>query len=459
MQAQIHELGASRSGRSQATKPTTHGRVSIGLGCLTILLLSLLDPDHAGFQVSSSSIKNDNYHTQVLDHSLNLIFNLSNPEPVLNFYNPDSLLSKILIPRPVESKNLSDCRSLFAQHFQSLSTHIDVPLQSNLFVNSRQPPSYSPVPLREIQTWKLDTHTFKASTPLGTKSFENQVFTHDPTAPLRLVLAAHIDSKFFPNPPDNQFVGATDSAAPVAIILEVAKALTPLLDKKLAHDVKLGQAGMTAERITLQIVLLDGEEAFREWSHTDSLYGARELAKKWSEPLRTPTATQKRLRSIDAIDSFILYDLLGSPAPEMHNFFSETGWLFDSFEKVEARLMRKSTFTLFPSIPSLATHLGNNVQQNLRTRKPFFRKRVPGQPIAFGSIEDDHLPFLQEGVPILHLIAAPFPQVWHTIHDDRSALDLQTILEWSLISQVAVVQYLGLETFLDGYLSGRRDEL
>jgi len=440
------------------TRRATH-HLSTALACLTIVL-SLLNYPPASFTVSSSSIKNDNYHAQVLDHSINLIFNLSNPDPVLNFYNPDSLLSKILIPRPVQSKNLSDCRTLFAQHFRSLSTRLEVPPQANLYVNSHDPPSYSPVPLREIQTWTLEEHSFQDSTPYGTKSFVNQVFTHDLTAPQRLVLAAHIDSKFFPHPPDDQFVGATDSAAPVAIILEVAKALTPLLDKKLAHDIKLGHAGMTSQRVTLQIILLDGEEAFKEWSDSDSLYGARALAKKWTEPLRTPTATMKRVRSIDQIESFILYDLLGSPSPEIHPYFAETGWLFDSFQKAEERLMRKSTFNLFSQLQPLANHLNvNNFQQNLEDRRPFFVKRTPGQAVAFGTISDDHLPFLQEGVPILHLIAAPFPRVWHTIRDDRTALDLQTILEWSLISQVAIIQYLGLESFLDGFLSGRRDEL
>ena len=33
--------------------------------------------------------------------------------------------------------------------------------------------------------------------------------------------------------------------------------------------------------VTLQMVFFDGEEAFREWSKTDSLYGARHLAELW----------------------------------------------------------------------------------------------------------------------------------------------------------------------------------
>ncbi|NXN94209.1 QPCTL protein, partial [Rhinopomastus cyanomelas] len=32
--------------------------------------------------------------------------------------------------------------------------------------------------------------------------------------------------------------------------------------------------------VTLQLLFLDGEEAFGDWSPTDSLYGARHLAAK-----------------------------------------------------------------------------------------------------------------------------------------------------------------------------------
>lgn len=32
-----------------------------------------------------------------------------------------------------------------------------------------------------------------------------------------------------------------------------------------------------------------------------------------------------------------------------------------------------------------------------------------------GFIEDDHVPFMKKGVSILHIIAYPFPRVWHTL--------------------------------------------
>lgn len=35
------------------------------------------------------------------------------------------------------------------------------------------------------------------------------------------------------------------------------------------------------KNLGLMLIFFDGEEAFKEWSDTDSLYGSRHLAKKW----------------------------------------------------------------------------------------------------------------------------------------------------------------------------------
>jgi hypothetical protein len=35
------------------------------------------------------------------------------------------------------------------------------------------------------------------------------------------------------------------------------------------------------KELTLQFIFFDGEEAFVKWSDTDSIYGARNLAKVW----------------------------------------------------------------------------------------------------------------------------------------------------------------------------------
>lgn len=37
------------------------------------------------------------------------------------------------------------------------------------------------------------------------------------------------------------------------------------------------------ENVSLMLLFFDGEEAFVDWSETDSLYGSRHLAHKWQQ--------------------------------------------------------------------------------------------------------------------------------------------------------------------------------
>ncbi|KAG0139135.1 hypothetical protein CROQUDRAFT_653776 [Cronartium quercuum f. sp. fusiforme G11] len=369
---------------------------------------------------------------------LSSLLNRTDPATILDFHNPNSLLAQILIPRPVGSANLDHCRDLFRQFFAKVSQTLVVPTSKHLFHSYVPPPAFQPVPVHNITTWHLESHTFSDSTPFGTKTFTNLIFTHDPTAPLRLILCAHIDSKFFPEPPLSDFVGATDSAAPVAIILQIAHALTPLLDAELQDFLEHGPKGETKERVTLQIVLLDGEEAFQEWTHTDSIYGARALAAKWAEPTRTPSVFSKYPNSLDNIQAFILLDLLGAAQPSVPNFFAHsTGWMYEAWQAAEKTLT--TTGLLWPTAGV----------SDAAVPRPFFSTK-PGQASAayFGTVEDDHLPFMAYQVPILHLIASPFPSVWHQLSDNVTALDYPTILAWARIGEVALVEYFGLLKYL-----------
>lgn len=86
---------------------------------------------------------------------------------------------------------------------------------------------------------------------------------------------AHYDSKISPE----GFIGATDSAAPCAVLMHVAKTVEGYLKKVYEEGVSggLGKEGSEDPKreVGVQILLLDGEEAFKEWTDTDSLYGAR----------------------------------------------------------------------------------------------------------------------------------------------------------------------------------------
>lgn len=67
--------------------------------------------------------------------------------------------------------------------------------------------------------WTVEEDSFGSDTPIGPKTFTNVVATLDPKAPRRLVLACHYDSKLVR---EGQFIGATDSAVPCAMMLNLA---------------------------------------------------------------------------------------------------------------------------------------------------------------------------------------------------------------------------------------------
>lgn len=112
--------------------------------------------------------------------------------------------------------------------------------------------------------WNVEEDKFTDSTPIGEISFNNIIVTKDINATNRLVLAAHYDSKYF-EPPNDGFVGATDSAVPCAILMDLAYILDPYFNNRDPDYIST----------TLQIIFFDGEEAFKSWTSTDSLYGSR----------------------------------------------------------------------------------------------------------------------------------------------------------------------------------------
>lgn len=99
---------------------------------------------------------------------------------------------------------------------------------------------------------------------------------------LRLYLWADMSTrKRIAGKADPQFIGATDSAAPCSFMLDLAEAMTPLLQARrdrLRNGTGILRDGFDEEdagETTLQLLFLDGEEAFKDWTNTDSIYGAR----------------------------------------------------------------------------------------------------------------------------------------------------------------------------------------
>lgn len=132
---------------------------------------------------------------------------------------------------------------------------------------------------KTLPKWSITYQNSTSKTPATGDNevpFVNLIMTRDPpwTKPGdvgRLNLVAHYDSKLTPE----GFIGATDSAAPCAMILHAARSVDEALTRKWAAMEVEGAAEGLDEAKGIQIVFLDGEEAFVSWTNTDSLYGAR----------------------------------------------------------------------------------------------------------------------------------------------------------------------------------------
>eukprot|EP01090_Pellita_catalonica_P000920 TRINITY_DN10653_c0_g3_i1.p1 TRINITY_DN10653_c0_g3~~TRINITY_DN10653_c0_g3_i1.p1 ORF type:complete len:336 (-),score=51.36 TRINITY_DN10653_c0_g3_i1:473-1480(-) len=223
----------------------------------------------------------------------------------------------------------------------------------------------------EWGTWSVEEDVFDDDTPYGRKTFRNIIATRNPINPAtqpRYVLAAHYDSKYFEAP--RSFQGATDSAVPCAMILEIIRVLETHGERKEEQDADL------------QVIFFDGEEAFKAWTNTDSIYGSRHLAELWDAQ-----------GGLGNITLFTLLDLIGHSNPRFYSFFENTASYYSNVQRVEREI------------------LGSNVY-------------FPGSRRS--AIEDDHKPFLNRGVPVMHLISVPFPSVWHTDNDNIDNIDWTT---------------------------------
>lgn len=102
--------------------------------------------------------------------------------------------------------------------------------------------------------------------------------------------------------------------------------------------------------MTLQLIFLDGEEAFVEWSRTDSTYGARHLAELWSRqwfPTQSTQAPLELSKELDRIDAFVLLDLLGAARPQItHTVGHGTQSLFSGIENIGKVKFKLTMFCL-----------------------------------------------------------------------------------------------------------------
>ncbi|XP_034025108.1 glutaminyl-peptide cyclotransferase-like a [Thalassophryne amazonica] len=259
--------------------------------------------------------------------------------------------------------------------------------------------------------WTVDLDSFQSPTPRGQVTFTNIIAALAPSAPRRLVLACHYDSKALPpdsRAPGKVFLGASDSAVPCAMILELVTSLDAQLRSLKHHKLP----------VSLQLVFFDGEESFEEWTDTDSLYGSRHLAERMANTPHPAGSTHTSM--LQAVDLLVLLDLLGGPDPLIVNHFDNTDRWFGCLIDAEKRLHRLGLLASHPS------------------EQTYFRKDV-----YLGPVQDDHIPFLHKGVPVLHVIATPFPQFWHTLDDTEENMHRPTVENLTKILAVFLAEYLG----------------
>ena len=194
----------------------------------------------------------------------------------------------------------------------------------------------------EAAKGNLETDSFTATnTPIGAVAMRNYIVRFPGKKDGIIVLATHYETNYPLK--DINFVGANDGAATTALLIEIGNHLR-------AHP---------PEGYSVWLVFDDGEEALKEWSHSDSLYGTRHLAAKWSQD-----------GTLSKIKAFLVADMIGDKDLNIDKDGNSTSWLQDML-----LVAAKNT--------GHSSHV--------------FKNSVPG-------LEDDHIPFKQRDVPVLDLI-------------------------------------------------------
>ena len=343
-------------------------------------------------------------YTQLPDEALEAI---PRPGDAFNIKN-GKLLSPILQPRVPGSPGSAAVLSHFARFFRS-----ELPEWTITFQNS------------STKVAALDNKEMP---------FVNMIATREPpwSSPGEigyLTLVAHYDSLIKPE----GFLGAIDSAAPCAMLMHTAKSLEDALTKKWAGMVEAGGHEFE-EHKGLQILFLDGEEAFDTWSDTDSIYGAKSLAAEMETSYYPALSTYHN--ALSTIHLFVLLDLLGSRNPKIPSYFKVTHWAYKKMADLEKRLRDHGLFASSGSTWFYDLDKSND--------------RWMG-----GMIGDDHVPFMARGVDVFHLIPSPFPPVWHKMSDDGEHLDMDTTEDWAVLVTAFAAEWMDVGDFA-GAQSGHR---
>jgi glutaminyl-peptide cyclotransferase len=208
------------------------------------------------------------------------------------------------------------------------------------------------VPVAE-QAWDADT-------PLGRVHMVNLIATIRGASTDRIAITGHYDTKLFR---EFRFVGADDGGSSAAFLVELARVLAARRNK-----------------MTIEIVFLDGEEAVVEWRGTDHTYGSRHYVE-----------VAERARALATLKAMVLVDMIADRSLGIRRDSNSTKWLTDLVWDAAARLKYGEYF-----LPTTTT------------------------------VEDDHLPFVAAGVPSVDIIDLEF-DAWHTQRDTLDAVSARSL--------------------------------
>ena len=206
---------------------------------------------------------------------------------------------------------------------------------------------------------QVEDDAFTADTVEGKFPVRNIIAKYPGSKDGIIVIAGHYDTAY---PLRNAgFVGANDGASSTAILLEYSNHLR----------------GKKRDGYSVWLVWTDGEEAVRQWSETDSLYGTRHLAEKWEKD-----GTLKKIKAL------LVMDMIGDADLNIDRDTNSTPWLMDLVHEAAQR---------------------SGVQSHFYARA--------------GAMEDDHLPFVKRGVPSMDVIDLEYGynNVFH--HTPQDTLD------------------------------------
>lgn len=211
--------------------------------------------------------------------------------------------------------------------------------------------------LAHLKGDEVEQDSFDIHPSEGTFPVRNIIAKFPGTRDGIIVNASHYDTNW---PLRNtSYIGANDGASSSALLLEVANQLR----------------GKKLEGYSVWLVWDDAEESMKlPWDDPESLYGVRHLAEKWQSD-----GTLKKIKA------FILEDMIGDVDLNIEHDANSTPWLEDLIFKASTQLGYQSHF--------FARTMG---------------------------VTDDHIPFVQRGVPSADLIDFDYGynDVFHHTTDD-----------------------------------------